>query len=91
MKNFFINNKDKNEGIKTSKKKLEEILSNKLIHAEVKTLSKKDSTKSRILVEEGAVEAIKIYLWEHNYWVLREQQNRGPTDLYAYKIINGKK
>ena len=43
------------------------------------------------IVEEIAVEKTKIYLWQKGYWVLREQQLRGPADLYAYKISNYKR
>ena len=43
------------------------------------------------LVEQMAIEKTKIYLWEKGYWVLREQQKRGPADLYAYKIVENRK
>tara|TARA_B100001093_G_scaffold518964_1_gene605790 strand:- start:1774 stop:2283 length:510 start_codon:yes stop_codon:yes gene_type:complete len=91
MENFYINNTDKKICIKKSKEKLKKILSDNLIHADTKSLSKEENTQARKLVEEGAIEVIKQYLWEKNYWVLREQQSKGPTDLYAYKVINGKK
>ena len=91
MENFYINNTDKKICIRESKEKLKKILSNWLIHADTKTLSKEENTQARKLVEEGAIEVIKQHLWKKNYWVLREQQSKGPTDLYAYKILNGKK
>ena len=31
------------------------------------------------------------YLWDKNYWVFREQQGKGPADIYAFKIVNGEK
>ena len=35
-----------------------------------------------------AIERTMEYMWNKKYWVLREQQAKGPADLYAYKIIN---
>ena len=40
------------------------------------------------IVEEMAIERTMEYMWNKRYWVLREQQSKGPADLYAYKIIN---
>ena len=54
------------------------------------TLNPKIKGQTKI-VEEIAIEQTKIYLWQKGYWVLREQQLRGPADLYAYKILNYKK
>lgn len=39
-------------------------------------------------VEEMAIQRTMEYMWNKKYWVLREQQGKGPADLYAYKIIN---
>tara|TARA_B100001057_G_scaffold376864_1_gene382064 strand:- start:845 stop:1270 length:426 start_codon:yes stop_codon:yes gene_type:complete len=60
-------------------KELEKDLSNPKIKGQTK------------IVEEIAIEQTKIYLWQKGYWILREQQLRGPADLYAYKILNYKK
>ena len=71
----------KSETIKSRKriKELEKELSNPKIKGQTK------------IVEEIAIEQTKIYLWQKGYWILREQQLRGPADLYAYKILNYKK
>ena len=42
-------------------------------------------------VEEMAIQRTMEYMWNKKYWVLREQQSKGPADLYAYKIINDEK
>ena len=42
-------------------------------------------------VEEMAIQRTMYYLWDKNYWVFREQQGKGPADIYAFKIINGEK
>ena len=64
MENFYINKTDKKICIRESKEKLKKILSNWLIHADTKTLSKEENTQARKLVEEGAIEVIKQHLWE---------------------------
>ena len=46
------------------------------------------SSKEKKRVEEMAIERTMEYMWNKRYWVLREQQSKGPADLYAYKIIN---
>ena len=59
----------------------------KIITEELKLTNQKDKgTLSK--VEEMAIERTMEYMWEKKYWVLREQQNKGPADLYAYKIVN---
>ena len=69
------------ETVKSRKriKELEKELSNPKIKGQTK------------IVEEIAIEQTKINLWQKGYWILREQQLRGPADLYAYKILNYKK
>ena len=56
-----------------------------------KLLTKPKEKGQRKIVEEIAVEFTKIYLWKKGYWVMGEQQSKGPADLYAYKIIDNKK
>ena len=59
----------------------------KIITEELKLTNPKDKgTLSK--VEEMAIERTMEYMCEKKYWVLREQQNKGPADLYAYKIVN---
>ena len=65
--------------------------SRKVIQIHEQELSKPKIKGQSKIVEEIAVEKTKIYLWQKGYWVLREQQLRGPADLYAYKISNYKK
>ena len=45
----------------------------------------------RKIVELIAIEITKIYLWKKSYWVMREQQSKGPADLYAFKIVNNER
>ena len=45
----------------------------------------------RKIVELIAIEITKIYLWKKRYWVMREQQSKGPADLYAFKIVNNER
>jgi len=45
----------------------------------------------RKIVELIAIESTKIYLWKKSYWVMREQQSKGPADLYAFKIVNNER
>ena len=81
MNNFLINPSDADNSIKKSKENLKEILSK---------YSLTPSKEKKILlnlVEEAAIECTMQYFWSYGYWVLREQQHRGPVDLYAYKII----
>jgi len=85
MNSFFINLTDAKNSIDKSKENLKEILSK---------YSLTPSKEKKILlnlVEEAAIESTMQYFWSYGYWVLREQQHRGPVDLYAYKIINGQK
>jgi len=56
-----------------------------------KLLTKPKEKGQRKIVEEIAIEFTKIYLWKKGYWVMREQQSKGPADLYAYKIVNNKR
>ncbi len=49
MENFYINKTDKKICIRESKEKLKKILSNWLIHADTKTLSKEENTQARKL------------------------------------------
>ncbi len=65
--------------------------SRKVIKIHEQELSKPKIKGQSKIVEEIAVEKTKIYLWQKGYWVLREQQLRGPADLYAYKISNYKR
>ena len=65
--------------------------SRKVIQIHEQELSKPKIKGQSKIVEEIAVEKTKIYLWQKGYWVLREQQLRGPADLYAYKISNYKR
>ena len=85
MNNFFINPTDAEDSIDKSKKNLKKILS------EYSLTPSKEIKILLNLVEEAAIECTMQYFWSYGYWVLREQQHRGPVDLYAYKIINGKK
>tara|TARA_B100000315_G_C14545467_1_gene573022 strand:+ start:914 stop:1432 length:519 start_codon:yes stop_codon:yes gene_type:complete len=85
MNSFLINHADAESSINKSKEDLKNILSKYSLtpSKELKTLLD--------LVEEAAIECTMQYLWSYGYWVLREQQRRGPIDLYAYKIVNGQK
>lgn len=65
--------------------------SRKVIQIHEQELSKPKIKGQSKIVEEIAVEKTKIYFWQKGYWVLREQQLRGPADLYAYKISNYKR
>ena len=82
MGNYSPEKKDCNGGIKKSNQKIE------LLY---KKLTKPGDKGQLAIVEEIAIEQTKIYLWERGYWIMREQQLRGPADLYAYKIIDNKK
>jgi hypothetical protein len=82
MGNYSPEKKDCNGGIKKSNQKIE------LLY---KKLTKPGDKGQLAIVEEIAIEQTKIYLWERGYWIMREQQLRGPADLYAYKIVNKKK
>ena len=59
----------------------------KQLTTKLKLTSPKDKGTLRE-VEEMAIERTMEYMWNKRYWVLREQQSKGPADLYAYKIIN---
>ena len=94
MNSFFINPKDAQFSIKKSKERLKEYLFifNLLIDKEKKTkLSKEESAKLISLVESAAIECTMQFFWKCGYWILREQQTKGPMDLYVYKIVNGEK
>jgi|TARA_B100001079_G_C16367559_1_gene495863 hypothetical protein len=82
MADYLPTERDCAAEITKSKKRLQEI---KLLWTKPK-----DKGQSK-LVEEMAIESIKIHLWKKKYWVLRELQKRGPADLYAYKIIDNRK
>ena len=82
MSNYSPTKNDCAGEIAKSKKRIQEI-SSQLTSPKVKGQSQ--------LVEQMAIEKTKIYLWEKGYWVLREQQKRGPADLYAYKIVENRK
>lgn len=82
MTNYSPTKNDITAEITKSKKRIKDL--------EKELLSPKIQGQTR-LVEEIAVEQTKIYLWQKGFWVLREQQLRGPADLYAYKITNYKK
>ena len=62
----------------------------KILTEELKLTNPKDKGTFR-KVEEMAIERTMEYMWNKRYWVLREQQNKRPADLYAYKIINDEK
>ena len=62
----------------------------KILTEELKSTNPKDKGTFR-KVEEMAIERTMEYMWNKRYWVLREQQSKGPADLYAYKIINGER
>tara|TARA_B110000003_G_scaffold240898_1_gene247814 strand:- start:274 stop:702 length:429 start_codon:yes stop_codon:yes gene_type:complete len=82
MSNYSPDKRDCSAAISKSKIKIKK-LKNKLTYP-------KDKGQLRI-VEEIAIETTKIYLWKRGYWIMREQQSKGPADLYAYKIVNNKK
>ena len=71
------------------RKKLSKLEWNKL-NSELK-LSKPKVKGSLEKVEEMAIHRTMYYLWDKNYWVFREQQGKGPADVFAFKIINGEK
>ena len=58
----------------------------KILTEKLKLTNPKDKGTLRE-VEEMAIERTMEYMWNKRYWVLREQQSKGPADLYAYKII----
>jgi len=60
------------------------------LNAELKLTKPKEAGVSE-KVEEMAIQRTMEYLWKYNYWVFREQQGKGPADIYAFKIINGEK
>ena len=82
MTNFSPTKNDVTSEIAKSKQKIND-LEKQLTYPKIKGQTK--------IVEEIAVEKTKIFLWQKGYWILREQQLRGPADLYAYKILNYKK
>ena len=82
--NFFP---PKNET--TYRKKLAKLEWSKL-HSELK-LTKPKTQGTLEKVEEMAINRTMYYLWDKNYWVFREQQGKGPADVFAFKIINGEK
>jgi hypothetical protein len=82
MTSYSPTKNDVTAEIAKSKKRIKD-LEKELLNPKIKGQTK--------IVEEIAIEQTKIYLWQKGYWVLREQQLRGPADLYAYKILNYKK
>jgi hypothetical protein len=82
MANYSPNIADCTASINKSKIKIKE-LEKKL------TLPKEKG--QRKIVELIAIEITKIYLWKKSYWVMREQQSKGPADLYAFKIVNNER
>jgi hypothetical protein len=85
MNSFFVNPDDAKSSIKKSKETLNKLLSKY-------SITPKEEKKILLdLVEEAAIECTMQYLWSFGYWILREQQHRGPIDIYAYKIVEGKK
>ena len=82
MGNYSPDRRDCSAAINESERKIVK-LKNKLTNP-------KDKGQLQI-VEQIAIEATKIHLWKKGYWVMREQQSKGPADLYAYKIVNNKR
>ncbi len=81
MPDYSPSKNDCTSQIKQSKKKVLELTA---------LLTKTKESGQAKFVEEIAIEETKIHLWKKGYWILREQQQKGPADLYAYKIIENK-
>ena len=84
MADFFLPLTEITSCIKLSRERRKEIT------AKLKLTNPKDKGTLKE-VEEMAIERTMEYMWNKKYWVLREQQSKGPADLYVYKIINDRK